>query len=187
MTTGRATGGARPPDANGVLVIGYGNALRTDDGAGWHAAGLLAADPRLAGAVVMARQQLTPELAVDLAAATLAILLDATTATPPGTVTARPLGQPGAGPAGLPGPAGAGPGPTSHHVGPELLLALAGELYGSVPECFVVSVGVADMGPGETLTAGVAAALTSVADTVAGLVAKHALRGPGAGPARERP
>ena len=27
-----------------VLVVGYGNALRTDDGLGWHVADLLAAD-----------------------------------------------------------------------------------------------------------------------------------------------
>ena len=32
----------------GVLVVGYGNALRTDDGLGWHAAERLADDPRLA-------------------------------------------------------------------------------------------------------------------------------------------
>ena len=30
----------------GVLVIGYGNPLRSDDGVGWHAASLLATDAR---------------------------------------------------------------------------------------------------------------------------------------------
>ena len=35
----------------GVLVVGYGNSLRGDDGLGWHAALRLAADPRLAGAL----------------------------------------------------------------------------------------------------------------------------------------
>ena len=37
----------------GVLVIGYGNPLRTDDGVGWHAAERLAADPRLDGVTVI--------------------------------------------------------------------------------------------------------------------------------------
>jgi Ni,Fe-hydrogenase maturation factor len=35
----------------GVLVVGYGNSLRGDDGVGWHAAGRLAADPGLAEAL----------------------------------------------------------------------------------------------------------------------------------------
>ena len=68
---------------------------------------------------------------------------------------------------------GADPGATSHHVGPELLLALAHELYGTAPEAHVVSVGVADMGPGEMLTPVVAAALCAAGDAVAALVAAH--------------
>jgi hydrogenase maturation protease len=175
---GRA-GGAR------VLVVGYGNALRTDDGVGWHAARLLARDPRLAGMAVVARQQLAPELALDMSEATLVVLVDASTATPPGTVTARPLPAPTGHPGGPgSGVAGVGPGATSHHVDPELLLALARELYGAAPEAAVVSVGVADMGPGEALTPRVAAALPAVADVVARLVAEH--EGRLAGETRER-
>jgi hydrogenase maturation protease len=167
----------RPGGPARVLVIGYGNALRTDDGVGWHAARLLAADPRLDGVVVLARHQLAPELALEMSAATLVILVDASTATPPGTVTGRRLAEPG-GVDGEPGPGGspAGPGASSHHVDPELLLALARELYGTAPEVVVVSVGVAEMGPGESLTPPVAAALPAVADTVARLVAERAGR-----------
>ena len=40
--------GAPGEAAGGVLVIGYGNTLRSDDGVGWHVAALLADDPRLA-------------------------------------------------------------------------------------------------------------------------------------------
>ncbi|HZD71671.1 MAG TPA: hydrogenase maturation protease, partial [Actinomycetes bacterium] len=60
-----------------ALVIGYGNSLRGDDGLGWHAAGRLAADPRLAGAEVLARHQLTPELAEEVSRAALVVLVDA--------------------------------------------------------------------------------------------------------------
>jgi hydrogenase maturation protease len=160
-----------------VLVIGYGNALRTDDGVGWHAGRLLAADPRLAGVIVLARHQLAPELALEMSAATLVILVDASTAAPPGTVTVRRLARPG-GVSGGPGPGGspASPGASSHHVDPELLLLLARELYGAAPEVVVVGIGVAEMGPGESLTPAVAAALPAVADTVAQLVAEHAGR-----------
>jgi hydrogenase maturation protease len=174
--------------AGGVLVIGYGNALRTDDGVGWHAARLLADDPRLAGAVVAARQQLAPELALDLSAATLVVLVDASATTTPGQVTVRSLAAPGASAAGgsapdgsapdgsAPDGSGSSPGGTSHHVDPGLLLALALELYGAAPEAVVVSVGVADMGLGEALTPRVAAALPGVADAVAAIVAEHLAR-----------
>jgi hydrogenase maturation protease len=170
----------RPDGPARALVIGYGNALRTDDGVGWHAARLLAADPRLAGVIVLARHQLAPELALEMSAATLVILVDASTAAPPGTVTVRRLAGPG-GVAGGPGPGGsaASPGASSHHVDPELLLALARELYGAAPEVVVVSVGVAEMGPGESLTPAVTAALPAVADTVAQLVAEHTGRARG--------
>ncbi|HSW41772.1 MAG TPA: hydrogenase maturation protease [Patescibacteria group bacterium] len=159
-----------------VLVVGYGNTLRTDDGVGWHAARLLAGDARLAGAVVLAEHQLAPELALDLSLASLVILLDASAETPAGTVTVRRIAEPGGlTPSGeiRPGDPGGTPGPTSHHVHPELLLSLALELYGWAPEAVVVSVGIADMSPGDRLTPSVEAALPAVADAVARLVADH--------------
>ncbi len=170
-----------PPAPARVLVIGYGNALRTDDGVGWHAARLLAGDPRLADVAVVAEHQLTPELALDLSLVSLVVLLDATTETPAGTVAVRSIAEPGgaggagAGGAGPGAGAGAGvaPGASSHHVDPELLLALARQLYGHAPEAIVVSVGVSEMGLGERLTPAVEAALPAVADIVARLVAEH--------------
>jgi hydrogenase maturation protease len=173
---------SRPSDPARVLVIGYGNALRTDDGVGWHAARLLAGDPRLAGVVVVAEHQLVPELAFDLSLASLVVLLDASTETPAGTVTVRSMAQPdGAASGADTGPARAGqaPGASSHHVDPELLLALARELYGRAPEAVVVSVGVAEMGLGEGLTPAVEAALPAVADIVARLVEEHEGRADG--------
>jgi len=172
------TAGARPGDAGrdapaGVRVIGYGNTLRRDDGVGWHAARRLAGDPRLARARVVAEHQLAPELAYDMSTAGLVILVDASTATPAGTISVRQLAAPEASGAGA---SGAGPGATSHHVTPEVLLALARELYGTAPAAVAVSVGVADMGPGEGLSPLVAAVVPVVADTVARLVAEHAGR-----------
>ncbi|MEP7055497.1 MAG: hydrogenase maturation protease [Actinomycetota bacterium] len=71
----------------GPLVVGYGNPLRSDDGLGWHAAETLGSDPRLDGVLVLQRHQLTPELALDISAATVVVLVDATSAAPAGTVT----------------------------------------------------------------------------------------------------
>jgi Ni,Fe-hydrogenase maturation factor len=175
---------SRPDGPARVLVIGYGNALRTDDGVGWHAARLLAGDPRLADVGVVAEHQLTPELAFDLSLASLVVLLDATTETPAGTVTVRSIAEPGGAAAGRGAGTGAGPrspgkaagvppGASSHHVDPELLLVLARQLYGRAPEAVVVSVGISEMGLGEGLTPAVEAALPAVADIVARLVAEH--------------
>lgn len=188
-----APGGA-PGPGGGVLVIGYGNGLRSDDGVGVHAAGLLARDPRLVRAEVRAAVQLAPELALDMSRASLVVLVDATVDAAPGQVLVRRLAGSGgaagaaslagtgkgasgpvaSGPGTDPGP-GTGPSATSHHVGVEELVALAGELYGAAPEVVIVSVGVATMEAGETLSPEVAAALPAVADAVAEVVAA---RGP---------
>jgi hydrogenase maturation protease len=116
---------------SGVLVVGYGNSLRGDDGAGWHAAARLAADPRLTGARVLARHQLTPELAAEVATASLVVLVDATTDAPPGSVLLRRVH-----------PTPPSPGTWSHHFGPEHLAALAEGLYGATPPIVLACVGV---------------------------------------------
>jgi hydrogenase maturation protease len=59
-----------------VVVIGYGNPLRGDDGAGPVVAEALAAEV-LAGVRVLSMHQLTPELTEVLAEADLALFVDA--------------------------------------------------------------------------------------------------------------
>jgi len=175
--------GAPRPDApgepaGGVLVIGYGNTLRSDDGVGWHAAILLASDPRLASnprvgsgsrvadVEVRAAHQLTPELAFDMSRASLVILIDASVDDPPGAISVRSMTAGDA-------DAGGGPGASSHHVGPGELLAVARELYGAAPALVAVRVGVASMEVGESLSPRVAAALPAIADAVVDIVAAH--------------
>ena len=156
-----------------VLVIGYGNSLRSDDGVGWHVAMRLCDDPRLTACEVLARHQLTPELALDLGEASLVILIDADVGVAPGAISVRRLtGEPGA----RNGARGMGTidrSPSTHHVDAGELLALAGELGGHVPEAVVIGVGVADLELGESLSPAVGAALPDVADLVLGLVADH--------------
>lgn len=164
--------------AGGVLVIGYGNALRSDDGIGVHAAALLREDHRLAGVEILALHQLTPELTLDMSRASLVVLIDASTEDPPGSVAVRPLAFDTAAGRG----AAAGPGSSSHHVGPGELVALAAELYGAAPEVVVVSVGVATTEVGEELSPAVVAALPAVTEAVSDLVAAH--RGSAGGPAQ---
>ncbi len=145
-----------------ILVVGYGNALRTDDGIGWHAAERLMEDPRLDGVDVLRLHQLAPELALDFSRADLVVLIDASRDLAAGTFTFDPVPRTNAGV------------PTwSHHISPGSLIEMADELYGHVPEVYVVSVGVALVDAGEALSPELAAALPRVVDAVAGFVAER--------------
>jgi hydrogenase maturation protease len=147
----------------GILVVGYGNALRTDDGIGWHAAERLADDERLNGAVVLRRHQVTPELALDISAVSLVVFIDASRDLVPGSVDITRVER--TGDAGQ---------TSSHHLGPPVLVALAHELYGRAPAAFVVRCGVASLEMGDQLTPAVEAALATVIDAVVGIVNAHA-------------
>ena len=156
--TGAAGAESAVGAGRGALVVGYGNALRTDDGLGWHAAARLAADPRLAGATVLQRHQLTPELAFDVGCAAFVVFVDAGSG-PPGAIAVEPVV--------------AAPTSTvtwSHHVDPASLLSLARDLYGRVPTGATVSVGTSSMEAGEGVTPLIAAVLPQVVETVVDLV-----------------
>ena len=149
----------------GVLVIGYGNAMRTDDGLGRHAAERLAHDPRLAGATVIACHQLTPELALDVSRAALVVFVDASHDRPAGTFTIERMERTGRGDSGW-----------SHQFSPSSLIALTGELYGPSPDVYLVSVGVESLQLGDRLSPVVEAALPRLVDAVAKLVADRTAR-----------
>jgi hydrogenase maturation protease len=146
---------------DGVLVVGFGNALRTDDGVGRAAAERCATDPRLDGATVMARHQLTPELALDVSRAAGVIFIDASHGPPAGTLTIGQLD-----------PDGGGGTLSSHHVSPTSLVQLALELFGRAPAVWLVSVGVESMEPGDRLSPVVEAAIPRLVDAVVALAAE---------------
>jgi hydrogenase maturation protease len=144
------------------LVIGYGNPLRGDDGAGWHAAASLTSDPRLAGAVILARHQLAPEVAEDVAYARLVVLVDACGNDAPGTVSVRRV-EPG----DLHTPA------WSHHLDPATLISLAETLYGTSPPMFLITITGAFFGYRDQLSPPVSRALPKIADTINSLLTQH--------------
>lgn len=156
---------ATPPGhADGpVMVVGYGNSLRSDDGVGPAVAARLAGDPRLAGVLIRSEHQLTPELAADASQASLLVLVDAGTDEAPGEVSVRRL---------EPSPVEGGTAWT-HHLDPSALVGLARELWGSAPPVIVVSIGPASLEVGEGLTEIVAPAVTRAADLVATVVEEH--------------
>jgi hydrogenase maturation protease len=143
----------------GPLVIGYGNALRTDDGIGWHAAERLAADPRMDGVTVLRLHQLAPELALDFSRADFVVLIDASHLPAAGMFTVEAVTR-----------AVSESTAWSHHLSPPSLIALAEELYGRCPQVFGFSVGVADVEVGERLSPQLAGALPLLVDAVAKFV-----------------
>ncbi len=145
--------------AAGVLVVGYGNPLRRDDGIGWHAARLLASDPRLADARVLTQHQLAPELAADVSRASLVVLVDASAEGEPGSVRV-----------GKVEPRPAAPATWSHHLDPKTLAGLAEALYGATPPMVLVSVTAGSFAEGDGLSSTLERALPEVVEVVAGIV-----------------
>jgi hydrogenase maturation protease len=107
------------------VVIGYGNPLRQDDGIGRRAAELLTSGE----AEIICCHQLTPELAIALAGAPLAIFLDAAVDQHPGQVLSRKV---------FPCHSDL----TSHHLAPEQLLDLARTLNGDAPLAYLITGGI---------------------------------------------
>lgn len=111
-----------------VLIVGYGNPLRGDDGVGWQAAQRLA---RILGheeVEVLAVQQLSLDLVEQLAKVDLAIFIDACHSETPGELTVQPLEAEGTGSFNF-----------AHHLDPAGLLAYTQELYGKCPQALLVT------------------------------------------------
>lgn len=131
-----------------ALIIGYGNPLRGDDGLGPRAAEALAPLIEESAVGLVARQQLTPELAEPISRAEWVIFIDAEDRAPAGEIRCRDAG------------ATSGVGAViAHHLTPARLLGCARELYGRAPEAVVFSVSGEHFGLSEELSPDVAKAL----------------------------
>jgi len=106
-----------------LLLIGYGNPLRQDDGLGWRVA-MAIEKLHLPNLQVIATQQLTLELAAPIARAEAVMFVDAAYRT--SAAKASPQGIE----ALAPEPARH---PLSHQLTPQALLVLADQLYGHQP------------------------------------------------------
>lgn len=121
-----------------LLVIGYGNTLRRDDGVGPRVAGAVK-EMQLPGVQVLAPQQLVPELAAHIARARAVIFVDAI-AEKTERVELRELAV--------------GPDcPDFTHAGdPSALLALVKHIYGNNPPGWILAIPGEDFAFGETLS-----------------------------------
>ena len=130
-----------------VLILGYGNPLRSDDGLGWRAAEELSRNVSSPDVEVLIRYQLTPELADTVSQAEAVFFLDARHDGEPGELTFQPV-TPEASPASF-----------FHQLSPATVLALCRELYGRCPPAFLVSLCGECFDHGERLSPRVAASL----------------------------
>lgn len=129
------------PPLPSTLVIGYGNELRSDDGAGVRTAKRFAAQSPHSN-VVIARQ-LTPELADDIARATQVIFVDAYAAHESGAkLRIERVAEAHAGNNSALG----------HHGDPATLVCLANQLFGHRPEAWVVGIPAFSFEAGETIS-----------------------------------
>lgn len=121
-----------------LLVVGYGNTLRRDDGAGPRAAEAVAA-LNLPGVAAFACHQLSPEHAGLIARAERVVFVDAAVDTPL-EVRLRPLA----------------PGKTTqlmaHAADPRTMLALARDVFGHAPQAWWLTIPAVELGFGEELS-----------------------------------
>ena len=125
-----------------MLIIGYGNPLRGDDGFGFRAA------ERIPGAIAV--HQLTPELMDPIARADRVLFLDAGVEGAPGEIRRRRLDPQSAG------------GALTHYATPESLLAGALAIYRRTPEAEILTVTGADFSISDELSPPVQASLAKV-------------------------
>lgn len=138
-----------------VLVIGYGNPLRSDDGFGWRVARSLEEGGCGDDVEISACHQLTPEMAGDVAERDLVIFVDVEVGRAPGEVSRRGVG-----------PEPPRPMAFGHSLEPPGLLALARELFGGCPEAMLISTGGETFEFGENLSPSVEAAVKAAAEEV---------------------
>jgi hydrogenase maturation protease len=151
-----------------ILIVGYGNPLRSDDGLGWRAAEELSQRLSLPEVEVIVRHQLTPELADNLRSADAVFFVDAAHAGQPGELTCEPV---------ISQPLTSQPQTIhSHQCSPAGVLALAQQLYGATPRAFAVTLCGECFDHGAAFSAAVEAGFPKLTALVEKLARQEAVR-----------
>ena len=137
-----------------TLIIGYGNALRGDDGAGRIAADLLRDRIRNPQVEILSQHQLLPELMEPISRAARVIFIDASVSGRAGKFSRIPL---------RPGPACSR---FTHYTTPESLLAGSQSLYGHTPEATLYTIPGSFFEPSQELTPAVRRAVDDLVATL---------------------
>jgi len=148
-----------------VLIIAYGNPLRSDDGVGWRAADALTYVLAKTEAEILCFHQLGPELAETISHFRHVIFIDAATTSQgkvPGEIRIEPIS-----------PAdkdATGPTRFSHHMTPPAVLGLAKTLYNAAVHAHLATVTGQSFDHGEGLSPAVNSALPDLVSKIESLV-----------------
>ncbi len=149
-----------------MLIVAYGNPLRSDDGLAWRAADALEAKLRSPKVEILRLHQLTPELAEKFSRAQAVIFIDAASADGeerrPGEIRIEEIHAEEAG--------SSVPSRFSHHLTPAVVVALAAQLFGTRARAFSVTLTGQDFGHGESLSAAVQDSLPDFVARIESLV-----------------
>lgn len=126
-----------------LLIFGYGNTLRSDDGVGVQIATALAQPLAACGGATLTAHQLLPEHAETLSQAKLVLFVDASCALPTGQIHWRIL---------HPKNIRTNKTTPGHQCDPTALLTLARTLYETKPRAVLISIGINSLDHGENLS-----------------------------------
>lgn len=146
--------GRTPSEPSGVLVVGFGNELVGDDGAGPALARLVASREQGHDLAVVVAHQLLPELAEQVSRAALLVLADADVSVPPGAFVAEWI---------EPRP---GPPRSIHRLLPTELLGIARDAFGRAPKTLLVRIGLDRAELGQEIGAVTARTVRAAAERV---------------------
>ncbi len=134
-----------------MLIIAYGNPLRSDDGLAWRVADALEGKFSNREVEILRLHQLTPELAERVSHVDAAVFVDAASAEAagrrPGEICIEEIHAPEAGTSAQ--------SHFSHHLTPSLVFALAAQLYGARSRAFSATLTGQNFEHGESLSAAV--------------------------------
>ena len=123
-----------------ILILGYGNSLRGDDGLGWQVAVQLFRANASHDVHVIPCHQLTPDLAETASSAELVLFIDCSRKGIPGELHCEEIFSQ------------SGPASFTHDLSPAVLLALAAELFGACPKAYLLTICGENFEPGEELS-----------------------------------
>jgi hydrogenase maturation protease len=111
-----------------ILILGYGNPLRSDDGLGWQVAVELFRANRSPEVEILPCHQLTPDLAPAVSRVETVIFIDCAQGGTPGEMCCQEVRS------------DFGVTTFTHHLTPAALLAMSSELFGACPRAYLLSI-----------------------------------------------
>lgn len=156
-----------------ILIVAYGNPLRSDDGVGWCAADALSRIFSRSEAEILCFHQLGPELAETVSRFRHVIFVDAATTSPgcaPGEIRIEPIQ--------MPDKDAGSQTRFAHHLTPATVMGLARTLFGANVQAHLATVTGQNFDHGEGLSPAVSSALPNLVSKIESLVRSASAAGP---------